>query len=192
MPGTCSRKGYLLRSEGSPLHRAASPSGLGQVGRVRVPDAPEVEHLVLSLYDLDDLGMAHHPLHERVLGERAKLAAEGAERRRRDRLLAKEHDQVLEQRPANLQHRFFAEGPAEIDPINFRPRARPRRDGRVWVRRNESRSTHLHVPGPWKRSGPTRRQAPDLARRILTAGVVSLLEPQCRGSRVDDSILRSQ
>src|SRR3954447_20648956 len=66
-----------------------------------MPDAAEVVPLVLQLLHLDDLREAVEPFDERILDRRAHAPGEGHELRRRERLVAEEHDQVLEEGAAN-------------------------------------------------------------------------------------------
>ena len=97
-----------------------------------MPDAAEVEALVLQLLHLDDLGEALDALHERVLDRLAHAARERHELRRRQRLVAEEDDLVLEQGLANL---FRGNFPREIHPEDLRAeRARDASDLQTPIR----------------------------------------------------------
>src|ERR1700704_6379560 len=85
-----------------------------------MPDAAEVVPLVLELLHLDHLGKAVDALHERILHRRAHAAREGHELRRRERLVVKKNDQMLEEDAPDLRDRFFAVLFCEIDAADLR------------------------------------------------------------------------
>src|SRR5258708_5889706 len=83
-----------------------------------MPDAAEVELLVLQLLHLDDLGKAGDALHERIFDRSSDAAGEGHELGRRQRLVLEEHHQVLEPRGANLLELGILQ-PAQVDARDF-------------------------------------------------------------------------
>src|SRR5262249_1574913 len=74
-----------------------------------VPDASEVHGLVWQLGDHDDLREAVDALHERVLDGFADATGEREELIRREVLVTKEHDEVLEPGPPYFGDRDVGE-----------------------------------------------------------------------------------
>ena len=68
-----------------------------------------------QLRDRDDLGEAVDALHERVLDRLADAAGEREELVGPEDLVAEEHDEVLEPRPADLGDRLVDEVGREVD-----------------------------------------------------------------------------
>src|SRR4051795_8791984 len=79
-----------------------------------MPHAAEVDLLVLELFHLDDLGKSGNALHERVLDRLPDPPRERKEGGRREGLIAKEQDEVLEPRRADFRDFTISEG-AKVD-----------------------------------------------------------------------------
>src|SRR4029077_20831760 len=90
-----------------------------KIGRVGVPDTPEVHALMLELRDLDDLGMALDALDEGILDRCAELPRSGEECARCQVLIPKEQHQMIEQRTPQLRDSLRAEGSPEIDALDL-------------------------------------------------------------------------
>src|SRR3546814_13331046 len=69
-----------------------------------MPDAAEVHRLMRQLRDRDDLRVAVDAGYEGVLGQPTHAGREGQEVLRRERLVAEEHDLVLEPGPTAGRH----------------------------------------------------------------------------------------
>src|SRR5713101_3840895 len=83
---------------------------LVEVSRIRVPDAAEIDLLVLELLHFDDLREARDALDEGILDRPADAARERHEGPGRERLVAEEDHQVLEPGIANFRKIFIGKG----------------------------------------------------------------------------------
>src|ERR1043165_8600061 len=86
-----------------------------------MPDAAEVRLLGLQLLHLGDLGEAVQALDEGILDRPAETLGEGHVLRRRQRLVAEEDDQVVEQRLADRRPLVVAQILRQIDAVDLRP-----------------------------------------------------------------------
>src|SRR5712664_4139204 len=93
---------------------------LVQISRVRVPDAAEIDLLVLELLHFDHLRKAGDALDEGILDRLADTSREGHELLRAKPLLAEEDHQVLEPGIANFRKIFIGKGARQVNPVNFR------------------------------------------------------------------------
>src|SRR5262249_10302978 len=92
-----------------------------QIRRVGMPDAAEVYLLVLELLDLDDLRKALDAFDEGIFDHLAKTLGDCEELRRRQILIAKEDDEMVEPNTADFRDGLVVEGAREIDAGNLRP-----------------------------------------------------------------------
>lgn len=89
-----------------------------------MPDAAEVDGLVLLFEDTDDLGKALDALDEGVLDRLAKVGGEGQKRLGLEVLVSEEDDLVLEKRLAELPYPSRVLGQeGQVDVSNLRPDA---------------------------------------------------------------------
>src|SRR5258708_30569690 len=94
-----------------------------------MPDAAEIDPLVLALGHFDDLGILGKTGNEGIARESAEVAREGNELCRRQILITKEDDEMIEQRATDLGDRGSTEIAGEIDIADFgADRARDRLD----------------------------------------------------------------
>ena len=84
-----------------------------------MPDAAEVAALVLELLYLDYFWKAVDPLDERVLDRPAHAAGKNHELRRRERLVVKKYDQVLEQSAPDCGGGVSRQFARQVDPGDF-------------------------------------------------------------------------
>jgi hypothetical protein len=68
-----------------------------QIRGVGVPDAAEIDRLVLQLGDIDDLGKTFDASHEGILDRCAEPACQGQEASGRQVLIAEEDDQMVQE-----------------------------------------------------------------------------------------------
>ena len=107
-----------------------------EVHGVAVPDAAEVHGLVRELRDFDDLRVAVDAADEGVLDRVADAPGEREERVRVELLVAEEHHEMREPRPADLGHRLVRDVGREVDAGDLGPeRAGQGRHGNRLVRR---------------------------------------------------------
>src|SRR6185503_13333794 len=86
-----------------------------EIGRVRVPDAAEIDLLVLELLHLDDLRESLDPVDERILDRLAPGAREHHELPGGERLIAKEKHEVLEPGAPQLADLLRRKRPRKIN-----------------------------------------------------------------------------
>jgi hypothetical protein len=92
-----------------------------EIRGVRVPDAAEVDLLVLELGDGDDFRKAVEPLEERVFDRLTEPLRQREEPRRRKILIAEEHDASVEPDAADFRDCRVVEVAREVDAGNLRP-----------------------------------------------------------------------
>ncbi len=80
-----------------------------------MPDPAEIDRLVRQLYDRRDHRKAVEAAHERVFDRLAEAPGEGQELRRAQNLIAKEHDQMVEQRAADFGDRLGRQLARQLD-----------------------------------------------------------------------------
>ena len=92
-----------------------------EIGRVGVPQTAEIDLLVLELDHRRDLRKALETLHERIFDRLAEAACGVQELRGRQRLLAKEDDEVLQPRGADGRDGVVAEIVSKVDADDLGP-----------------------------------------------------------------------
>ena len=128
-------------------------------------------------------GKPSMPRHERVLDRLADAPGEREERRRAELLVAEEHDEVLEPRPADLGHRLVGEVGREVDAADLgaeRAGDRRHRDRAVRVVVVMIRPALAAAPARSCRRRSTLRTLP-VAVRGKSSTITQLLGPLLAG-----------
>ena len=85
-----------------------------------MPDPAEVRPLLGKLGDLDDLRVLGESRDERIVRERAEAAPERDELRGRELLVAKEHDQMVDQRTADTRYGVVGQRLRQVGAVYLR------------------------------------------------------------------------